>query len=75
MTKKKSTKNEDDFDESIDDAFDEYEEIEFKKTSQRRSLNARRRHEQLKEDRKLEKLLSNDFDYLDDFEEYEFFSE
>ena len=70
MTKKKSVKDNDDFDEAVDDSedalFDEYEEIEFKKTLHKHASNARRRHEQLKEDRELERLLSSDFDYFDD---------
>lgn len=73
MARKKSVKGNDDFDEAVDasgaeeDSFDEYEEVEFKKASHKHSSNARRRHEQLKEDRALERLLSSDFDYFDDY--------
>lgn len=76
MAKKKSVKGNDDFDEAVDDSeensFDEYEEIEFKKTLHKHSSNARRRHEQLKEDRALERLLSSDFDYFDDYNANDF---
>ena len=78
MAKKKSVKDNDDFDEEVDaseaedESFDDYEEIEFKKTSHKHSSNARRRHEQLKEDRALERLLSSDFDYFDDYNSNDF---
>lgn len=71
MAKKKSVKDNDDFDEAVDDSeedsLDEYDEMEFKKTLHKYSSNARRRHEQLREDRALERLLSSDFDYFDDY--------
>jgi hypothetical protein len=66
MTKKKRTEDDDDFDEFEDDAFYDYEELEFKKTSPKHSLNARRRHEQLKEEKRLERLLNSDYDYFED---------
>ena len=66
----KKTTEDDDFDEPVDDSIDEYEELEFKKTSRKRSSNARRRHEQLKEDRALERLLSGDLDYFEDYNDY-----
>ena len=68
MAKKKSIKDDDDFDQPVDDLFDEYEEAELKKASQKYSSNARRRHEQLKEEKELERLLSADFDYFGDFD-------
>jgi len=69
MTTKESTKDEEDFDEPTDDSFDEYEEIEFKKTSHKHTSNARRRHEQLKEDRALAQLLNGDFDNYSEFDD------
>lgn len=66
MAKNKPTSIDDDFEDMENDAFDEYEELGFKKTSPKQSLNARRRHEQLKEERRLERLLNSDFDYFED---------
>jgi hypothetical protein len=63
MATKNPTNDNEDFDEPLDDAFDDYEEIEFKKISHKHTSNARRRHEQLKEERALELLLNDDFDY------------
>lgn len=66
MAKNKPTSIDDDFEDMENDAFDEYEELGFKKTSPKQSLNARRRHEQLKEEKRLERLLNSDFDYFED---------
>lgn len=69
MTTKKTMEDEEDFDEPADDSFDEYEEMEFKKTPHKHTSNARRRHEQLKEDRALEQLLYGDFDDYSEFDD------
>jgi len=67
MAKKKPTKVEEDFDEAVDDeetgdeALDDYEELEFKQVSHKPSSNARRRHEQLKEEKALQRLLNDDY--------------
>jgi len=76
MTKKQSTEDEDDFEEFEDDEFDDYEELEFKKSSPKHATNARRRHEQLKEEKRLERLLNSDYDYFedDDLSDYDDFS-
>lgn len=70
MAKKKPVQEEDDFDELPDDSFDEYEEIEFKKMSHKRISNARRRHEQLKEEKALERLLGDDFNDWDNNDDW-----
>jgi hypothetical protein len=64
MAKNKSNAEDDDYDddEPVDDSLDDYEEIELKEIAALKpALNARRRHEQLKEERALERLLRNDF--------------
>jgi hypothetical protein len=66
MANKKSTNTDDDFEDVENDSLDEYEELDFKKISPKHSLNARRRHEQLKEEKRLERLLNSDFDYFED---------
>ena len=77
MAKKKPRKEEDDdvdFDEDSDEILDEYDDIAFRKTSHKHSSNARRRHEQLKEDRELERLLGNDYqdwDYGGDYVDWD----
>lgn len=75
MAKKKpATKEEDDDFESLDeDILDEYDYMEFKKPSQKYHSNARRRHEKLKEEKELERLLGNDYndwDYGSDYTDY-----
>ncbi|MCG6939272.1 MAG: hypothetical protein LJE83_14015 [Gammaproteobacteria bacterium] len=75
MTKKNSTDNDDDFEDiDNDDFYDEFDELDFKKSSPK-SSNARRRHEQLKEDRRLERMINGDMDEYDDFEDDAFIND
>jgi hypothetical protein len=66
MAKKKPAKEEEVFDDVDDDAtdddtLDDYEELEFKQVAHKPTSNARRRHEQLKEERALQRLLNEDY--------------
>lgn len=65
MSKKKHTESEDDFDEMEDDFYDDYEDMDIRKS--KHSTNARRRAEELKEERRLERMINGDYDDLDDY--------
>ena len=65
MSKSKHTESEDDFDEMDDEFYDEFDDTDFKKS--KHTTNARRRAEELKEERRLERMINGDYDDLDDY--------